>query len=448
MRKRILTAAVAAATLASGAQAAGFYLKEQSVVGQGRAFAGSAAGTDGASAAYFNPAGIVGLDKQVEVGLHLIKPGAKVTDTGTTLGGVPIQAALGAYSISVDMSEQKPYDLSPVPNAHFIMPLENGSTFGLAVGAPFGLGNEYDNTYFGQFNSINAELATIELTASLAKQVSETFAVSAGLIYQSLELEQDVRSSTTVNAKLKGDSTETGFVLGFQKKLSPVTTVGFSYRSEVNHKVEGTQSFTNAFTGAAATVSPTVQVAPSIFAPVTLGPEIKVDANFDIPSMAALGIAHDISDKTTVFADLTYYGWSEYKTSDITARDGALAGNVLNTIENYYEDTVSYAIGMDHDYGNGTTVRAGIHYDPTPTQDEYRSLSTPDGDRTWLAFGMSKEMNETLTLDAAFTHIMIDKGVVNRTRVLDPLGANTTVVTKAEAKGGVNILSLGFRYKF
>ena len=74
MRKRILTAAVAAATLASGAQAAGFYLKEQSVVGQGRAFAGSAAGTDGASAAYFNPAGIVGVEKQVEVGVHYIKP--------------------------------------------------------------------------------------------------------------------------------------------------------------------------------------------------------------------------------------------------------------------------------------------------------------------------------------------------------------------------------------
>ena len=64
MRKRILTAAVAAATLASGAQAAGFYLKEQSVVGQGRAFAGSAAGTDGASSAYFNPAGIVGVENK------------------------------------------------------------------------------------------------------------------------------------------------------------------------------------------------------------------------------------------------------------------------------------------------------------------------------------------------------------------------------------------------
>ena len=447
MRKRILTAAVAAATLASGAQAAGFYLKEQSVVGQGRAFAGSAAGTDGASAAYFNPAGIVGLEKQVEVGLHLIKPGAKVTDNGSTFAGTSIEPTLLGLGVpSVDMTEQSPYDLSPVPNAHFIMPLDDDSAFGLAIGAPFGLGNEYENDFFGQFNSIAAELTTIELTASLAKQVSDTFSVSAGLIYQSLELEQDVRSSPTINAKLKGDSTDTGIVLGFQKKLNDQTTIGFSYRSEVNHTVEGTQSFTNAFTGASTSVTSNLGGGMT----QVLQPVLDVDANFDIPSMAALGIAHDISDKTTVFADVTFYGWSEYKTSEITARSGAglLNGQVINTIENYYEDTVSYAIGMDHDYGNGTTVRAGIHYDPTPTQDEYRSLSTPDGDRTWLAFGVSKEMNETLTLDAAVTHIMVDKGVVNRTRILDPNGTPTPVVTRAEANGDVNILSLGLRYKF
>ena len=440
MRKRILAAAVTAATLASGAQAAGFYLKEQSVVGQGRAFAGSAAGTDGASAAYFNPAGIAGLDKQVEVGLHLIQPGVDVKDTGTTFDtaltpALNIDNALYTSSLgSVDMSEQSPYDLSPVPNAHFILPLSNGSTAGFSVGAPFGLGNEYGNNFFGQFNSIEAELKTIELTASVAKQVSDTLSVAGGLIYQSLNLEQTVRAAPQVNGTLSGDSTETGFVLGFQKMLSDETTLGFTYRSEVNHKVTGTQTLTNSTTG---------QNISGLLGP--LSAVTQVDANFDIPSMAALGIAHDISDKTTVFADLTFYGWSAYEKSDITARDGLADGNVISTVENYYEDTLSYAIGVDHDYGNGTTVRAGLHYDPTPTQDEYRSLSTPDGDRTWLAVGLSKEMSEAMTLDAALTHIMVDKGVINRVRDLD---ASTQVVTKAEANGGVNILSLGFRYKF
>ena len=57
---------------------------------------------------------------------------------------------LGLGVPSVDMTEQSPYDLSPVPNAHFIMPLDDDSAFGLAIGAPFGLSNDYENDVFNQ----------------------------------------------------------------------------------------------------------------------------------------------------------------------------------------------------------------------------------------------------------------------------------------------------------
>lgn len=49
------------AGLAQQSLAAGFYLKEQSIVSQGAAFAGAAARTDVASSVYFNPAGIATL---------------------------------------------------------------------------------------------------------------------------------------------------------------------------------------------------------------------------------------------------------------------------------------------------------------------------------------------------------------------------------------------------
>lgn len=61
---RLLQATIGVALTAGTTQlyAAGFYLKEQSIVSQGQAFAGVAAQSGLASSAYFNPAGLATLD--------------------------------------------------------------------------------------------------------------------------------------------------------------------------------------------------------------------------------------------------------------------------------------------------------------------------------------------------------------------------------------------------
>jgi long-chain fatty acid transport protein len=50
---------LAISVAATGAHAAGFALREQSAEGQGASFAGVAAGTDGLSSMFWNPATIV-----------------------------------------------------------------------------------------------------------------------------------------------------------------------------------------------------------------------------------------------------------------------------------------------------------------------------------------------------------------------------------------------------
>ena len=437
MRKRILTAAVAAATLASGAQAAGFYLKEQSVVGQGRAFAGSAAGTDGASAAYFNPAGIVGVEKQVEFGVHYIKPDTEVSDNGSNFNGTPIDNAALTTTVAlgslVEMDKQEPYDGKLVPNFHYIHPVDEKTAASIYVGAPFGFGNEYDEDYFAQYDSIKNELSVIELSASLAKALSDTLNVAFSLNYQTLDVEQTAQSAPNIISTLKGDANEIGYVLSFQKQYG-ATTLGFSHRSETTHDVTGTQSFFNKTTKAPTTAGALSEV-------------VDATATFGLPSITALGLAHQATDSTSYYADVTFYGWSNYERGNVTAADsddGLAAGTIFNPAISNYKDTLSFAVGMDHNYGNGLTVRAGVHYDPTPTVDAYRSTSTPDGDRTWLATGFSKEMNEALTIDGALTYILVDDGIVDKSTVK----SFGTINTKAKAEGSVGIVSLGFRYKF
>ena len=431
MRKRILTAAVAAATLASGAQAAGFYLKEQSVVGQGRAFAGSAAGTDGASAAYFNPAGIVGVAEQVEVGVHYIKPDVTVTNDGSTSTAVPGTLFNGSGDAVTGTNTVKPYDGKPVPNAHYVKPIDENTAFSLAIGAPYGFSNDYGANPFNKVDNKKVDLSVIELTSSLAKKISDTSSISFSLIYQALDVEQVVASAAG-DVTQTADGSEIAFGIGYQRKLSDQTTLGVSYKSDSTIGLTGKRDG-----------------GPYRNQGITL--------DFDLPSIFAVGVAHQLNKKTKVYADATHYGWSAYEKlealSDGTGQtivSGSLttlpAGTPFTPSNNNYKDTVSFGIGVEHDYGNGLTVRSGIHVDPTPTNDTDRSTTTPDSDRTWLAFGLSKEMNENMTFDAAFTHIIADDGSINKTVVTS--SAPTTANVKAKVESSVNIVSLGFRYKF
>ena len=408
MRKRILTAAVAAATLASGAQAAGFYLKEHSVVGLGRAFAGAAAGTDGASSAYFNPAGIVGVEQQIEFGLNYITPDVTVTDNGSTAAqltpGTP-PTPNGNSNVG-SRTEIKPYSGKNVPNFSYVHPLSEDTAVSLAIGAPYGFSNDYGADTFNQTDHRKVEFSTVEMTFSYAKKLSPktTFAIS--LLKQDLEIEQDKMSPFGVDVKLKAESTDYGYGLALKHEVSDQTTIGASYKSQVTHTGEG-----------------------------TLGTD-DITAPFQLPDILALGVAHKTSDSMRVYADATWYGWSAYDEQPITTT----AGVVKSTVESNYSNTVSFALGLEKDYDNGLTTRMGVHIDPTPTNDTDRSTSNPDSDRTWLALGASKTMNENLTIDAGFTHIMADNGEINK--------AVTAGTIRAKTKGSTNIYSLGLRYKF
>lgn len=62
---------------AQSASAAGFYIKEQSVTGLGRAFAGELAMAEDASTIFFNPAGMTRLQgPEATAGVHLLVPRA------------------------------------------------------------------------------------------------------------------------------------------------------------------------------------------------------------------------------------------------------------------------------------------------------------------------------------------------------------------------------------
>ncbi len=131
-----------ATLLSSQSFAAGFYIQEQSVSGLGNAFAGSTVAARDASIIYYNPAGMTYLDgRHGNVAVHFLAPISDVDDKGSD---APLALPNGEDS-------DNPYDISPVPNLHYSHQFNDNWWGGVAVTAPFGLSNEYDDGWFGRY---------------------------------------------------------------------------------------------------------------------------------------------------------------------------------------------------------------------------------------------------------------------------------------------------------
>lgn len=411
---------------ASATQAAGFYLKEQSIVSQGAAYAGATARSDTASSIYFNPAGIAGMGTVFEGGAHVLLMDQEVSDAGTASTAVnpanPLTATPGAIALLTNTSTQEPLDTKLLPNIYYTTDALGG-TVGVGISAPFGSSNEYASNFVGAMDSYETSLKTVNISGAYAKEIQPGLRLGGSVILQTAEIEQ-FKQSAYGPASVKGDSHDIGWAVGLQKDLASGGTIGVSYLSGFSQDIEGTQTIAGAGINAA-----------------------PARGTLELPSILSLGAIIPVSNKTDLMFDVSRYDWDTLSTTPIITTGGS------DTVLNFnYKDTTSLSLGVEHDYGDGMVVRAGWMRDPTPTNDIDRSLMTPDGDRDWLTLGFSKKLSKDLTIDFAYSHIMVDKGVVNK-RVYTSGSANapatlTWTDVKAEADTTIDIISLGIRKTF
>ena len=418
MKLKYVAAAVAVVSTPL-AQAAGFYLKEQSIVSQGAAFAGAAARQDAASSIYFNPAGIAEMGSQIEGGVHLLIPDQTVTGTNDPLAGT---AAAGLLTTAA----QEPLSNSTIPNFYYTKPLGDGVA-GFGISAPFGSKNEYSSDFTGAFDSYYVKLKTVDISFAYAKTISETARLGGALVYQTADIEQRKRVSVAGStATLKGDSSALGLTVGMQFDLESGGVLGISYKKGLKQEIEGTNTVSADFASGGVTFA---------------AGSYNANGTLKLPSMMSVSLIHPVSDQTDVMFDVTRYGWSAYDNLTVNTAWGTQGGIPVGTVASVsnqnYVDTTSFSVGAEHRYGNGWTARAGLHLDPTPTNDTDRSFTTPDGDRTWIAFGASKETDSGFTWDFAYTHIKVDDTTLNR--------ATDAGTVSATAESTFNIISIGVR---
>lgn len=370
------------------ALASGFQLLEQNASGLGNAYAGSGAIAEDASTVFYNPGAMSRLKGgNISGGIAVIRPSYKFKDDGSSNTPAPTGSNGGDAGA-----------LAALPNAYATWQLGERWFAGLGMGAPFGLKTEYSDDWAGRFQSQTFDIKTYNLNPSLAYQLSPKISIGLGLNYQKMEARY-VRSAAVVNAltqstqlTLDADSDALGWNAGALFALSETMDIGFSYRSKMFHRLEGTLSSTSQL----------------------VSPDVSAAANITLPDTYALSIAQRISERWTMLGDISRTNWSSIDQVAINRTSGAQAGQTAQVLEAKFRDTWRVALGGKYMLSNALFWKYGVAYDQSPVRgSEERLLSLPDNNRYWFSTGLNWKADETTSLDIGAAYIYIPDSKVD-----------------------------------
>jgi len=419
--------------------ASGFAVTENSGSAQGNSYAGAAAAAEDASTVWFNPAGMMKLDgDQIVVAGHFISPDSSFTNQGSTnadgsdLLGDNDDAGIDAF----------------VPNFYWVTSINETMKFGLGITAPFGLVTDYDDDWVGRYHSVTSDLKTVNINPSIAFKVNEKLSAGIGLNIMLV----DVTLTSAIDfgallgtpgaadgfADLEGDNLDGvssdfayGINLGLMYDITPKTTLGFAYRSEIDVDVDGTAEFRVPAAAALVLGSGAFQASGGLNASITLPQSFSVSA------------VHDYG-KVKVLADVTWTGWSSFDELRIKY-DNPNQPDSATTED--WDDTFRYSLGIDWQYSNKVTLRTGVAYDETAIPSaERRTPRIPGNDRTWLSFGGTYVINPEFTIDIGYSHLFISDTKINNTFESSQPALAATITGTYDAS--VDILSAQLRWNY
>lgn len=352
---RALPALLLAAT-SGAATATGLQSWEQDAAGLGRAHAGSAAVAESAAGQYYNPATLVGLGGvQMSVGLTGVRGRLNFSDRGSA--GPNLGTGDGGDA----------GDWQALGNASVAWRINEQLSVGLGITSPFALAVDYEGAnWLGRVHAREAELRSRNISPALAYRVSERVAIGLGLNYQTIDL--DLASA---GGRLQGDDGSWGWNAGVLFTLSPAMRVGISYRSAIEHDLEGR----------------------------ALGQASR--ARLDMPDTAILSVWQQVSDRWEAMGDLSYTRWNRLNNLNFVARGTGLP---ITSEAFAYGHAWRLAWGAAYLVSDDVKLKFGFAYERSPAPGPNRNAYAPDSDGLRLAVGGQWRLGAAGRLDAGYSY--------------------------------------------
>ena len=416
-----VTALLALGLMASTAQAGGFAVREQSASLLGSAFAGAAAGGD-LSSSFWNPAafGIAKDGFSSESHTSILIPDSELTNGRTSVvlpsgASVPVNIG-GANSTEIDK-------LGALSASYAAYRINDKLVLGLSVNSPFGLATDTSNDdWVGRIHGREAQMLTFNATPTLAYEIAPGVQIAAGLQVEYMKLKLWFAPSPAIGAPSASikvtDEAGIGGTAGIL--LNPVegTRIGIGYRSSISHDLSGDLNL------------------PS-------GARLPVSAKLKTPDMVTASISQAVMPGLRLLGTVEWTNWSNIGTIPITGTERINRGKPL-TIDANWDDGWLFSGGVEYDYSQTYTVRAGLGFEKSPVQDPTQRLpQLPDSDRIWASVGLTMHYSESTTFDLAFAHIFFEDAHIHRGALSNP-----NLILDADVSQDANIFSFGFKTRW
>ncbi len=432
---------------ASDAQAGGFSSRQQSATGQGFSFAGAGTSAFGLGSMFWNPANITNFEgRRSEWNLTLIVPSTEVTTTSAGFAS-PLLAPLNGFVQGRTVSSGDINQGTVAPASYNSFQVNDWLWLGLQTGAPFGNTTKADAGFAGSVYGTSTKIKSIAITPTIGIKLNEWFSFGVGLTLQDFRVDLksgDTRYWPAINlapaiarpglfaasapTRLKGDAYGVGFTAGVTLKPWAGGEVSLGYRSSIRHELEGTLT----------AVGPTGTS------------ERLIKSNLNLPEIVTLGLKQDINPQWTVTGTIQWTNWSRLQSPPIV---NALTGQPITGLGLRYRDEWFFAAGVQYNWNQNLSLRAGIAYEMSPITDETRGVRVLDNNRLWLSVGAGYKITDKLAVDLGYSFLKLQDGKVNVVGVGNPLNpagnpSFTAFNYTGESKGTAHILALSLKYRW
>ncbi len=389
----------------------GYFMHGSSVKAQGMAGVSYALAHDSIKSAS-NPASLIALGNQYDLGLTLFTPDRSSEIEGNGFG------LNGRYDANSDHHFW-------IPELGFAHSLNDRVAYGLAMYANGGMNTSYRQSPFAAFGAsgpAGVDLTQLFVTGSLAYKVNEQHSLGVGVtyVYQRFAVEgiQNFAGISSDPAALSNNGHDSsngwGLKLGWQGKVTDTLTLGASWSSKIS-----TDEF-NRYRG--------------LFAE---------QGGFDVPEKYGLGFAWQFAPRWTLAGD-----WERIEYSEV-----ASVGNPLSLMAPLgadngpgfgWEDIEVYKLGVIYQHDARLTLRAGYSHtnQPIPASQTLLNILAPGVIEDHLSVGASWQLTPEQTVTFSYTHAF-EEEVKGQNSIPGPFGGG-----EANLKMSQDILGVAWEYRY
>ena len=372
-----------------------------------------------AEVAFFNPAGMVYLDKKFNL----------------SVGGNALFANVKFQNSTYNWTAESKNVGTPF-SVYATYKLNDWLTAGLAVYTPYGSAVDWDQDWEGSHLVNNIDLQAIFIQPSISVRIGEHFSVGGGPIYatgsvnfnRNLSMNPLLSDSegnpTDVTIDAKGINAW-GYTAGFMFNPTDKLRIGMNYRSEIIMEARGGDA--------------TYNDTPS-FNPLA---NTTFDADLPLPAELTVGLSYQVTDKWLLAFDYNRTMWSAYEALDVKFGNGTESLNPRN-----YQNVSTYRVGTQYKANDKFTFRAGWYFDESPVQDGYFAPETPRNDSMGYTGGLTYQVNSKLGVDFSFLYLHFDEIDNSYNHSTDPISGQPNPDFGGTYKSVVFSPDIGITYGF